>query len=158
MNLAQTATRHQFQARLDELHEISIALYAEVVAVMQRIEEIAIEREQVYREWETSWNEPTPAVTPAVKTISAKKLMLSLVSVKRITSDVASLQRRSQRTRNCRFAIVWRRRLCDSQACWYGIVAGFRVVSGHFQFHAAVLARRLNPKAGETIPAFDRTS
>ena len=101
MNLAQTATRHQFQARLDELHEISIALYAEVVAVMQRIEEIAIEREQVYREWETSWNEPTPAVTPAVtttaptptvtpavKTISAKKLMLSLVSVKRIVSDV----------------------------------------------------------------------
>lgn len=34
MNLAQTATRYQFQARLDELHEISIVLYAEVVAVM----------------------------------------------------------------------------------------------------------------------------
>ncbi|MEG4280518.1 hypothetical protein QUA62_24040 [Microcoleus sp. MON1_C1] len=88
MNLAQTATRHQFQARLDELHEISIALYAEVIAVMQRIEEIAIEREQVYREWETSWNEPAPAVTPAVKTIATKKLMLSIVVVKRITFDV----------------------------------------------------------------------
>jgi hypothetical protein len=31
--------------------------------------------------------------------------------------------------------------------------SGYRVVSGHGQFHAAVLARRLNPKAGETIPA-----
>jgi hypothetical protein len=30
---------------------------------------------------------------------------------------------------------------------------GFRVVSGHGQYHATVLARQLNPKAGETIPA-----
>ena len=31
--------------------------------------------------------------------------------------------------------------------------SGYRVVSGHFQYHAAVLARQLNPRAGETIPA-----
>lgn len=30
---------------------------------------------------------------------------------------------------------------------------GYRVVSGHLQFHAAVLAKQLNPRAGETIPA-----
>jgi hypothetical protein len=27
------------------------------------------------------------------------------------------------------------------------------VLSGHFQYHASVLTRRLNPKAGETILA-----
>ena len=31
--------------------------------------------------------------------------------------------------------------------------AGYRVVAGHLQYHAAVLARKLNPRAGETIPA-----
>ncbi|MEG4393790.1 hypothetical protein [Microcoleus sp. BROC3] len=30
---------------------------------------------------------------------------------------------------------------------------GYKVISGHLQYHAAVLARRLNPRAGETIPA-----
>jgi len=30
---------------------------------------------------------------------------------------------------------------------------GYKIISGHFQFHAAVLARQLNPKAGELIPA-----
>ena len=30
---------------------------------------------------------------------------------------------------------------------------GYNTFSGHFQYHAAVVARRLNPKAGETIPA-----
>ncbi len=36
-----------------------------------------------------------------VEPISAKKLMLSIVSVKRITSDVAVCNERSQRARNC---------------------------------------------------------
>jgi len=31
--------------------------------------------------------------------------------------------------------------------------SGYKVIAGHFQFHAAVMARRLNPKAGEIIPA-----
>jgi hypothetical protein len=31
--------------------------------------------------------------------------------------------------------------------------SGYKIISGHFQYHAAVLARQLNPRAGETIPA-----
>ncbi|MEG4036472.1 hypothetical protein QUA03_21880 [Microcoleus sp. S36b_A4] len=31
--------------------------------------------------------------------------------------------------------------------------SGYKVVSGHLQYHAAVLAKQLNPRAGETIPA-----
>ncbi|AFZ10882.1 hypothetical protein Osc7112_6795 (plasmid) [Oscillatoria nigro-viridis PCC 7112] len=31
--------------------------------------------------------------------------------------------------------------------------SGYKIISGHFQYHAAVVARQLNPKAGETIPA-----
>jgi hypothetical protein len=30
----------------------------------------------------------------------------------------------------------------------------YRIVSGHFEFHAAVIARQIDPQAGETIPAF----
>ena len=30
---------------------------------------------------------------------------------------------------------------------------GYKIISGHFQFHGAVLARQVNPKAGELIPA-----
>jgi len=80
-----------------------------------RIEEIAIEGEQVHKEWEASWQEPiapsaetvaTVATAPAaigendeppnrgdnghrrVQPTAAKKLMLSLVSVKCLVSDV----------------------------------------------------------------------
>ena len=31
--------------------------------------------------------------------------------------------------------------------------SGYKIISGHFQYHAAVVARQLNPKAGERIPA-----
>jgi len=31
--------------------------------------------------------------------------------------------------------------------------SGYKVVADHFQYHAAALAHRLNPKVGETIPA-----
>lgn len=31
--------------------------------------------------------------------------------------------------------------------------SGYKIISGHFQYHATVLARQLNPKADETIPA-----
>jgi ParB-like chromosome segregation protein Spo0J len=31
--------------------------------------------------------------------------------------------------------------------------SGYKVIAGHGQYHAAVLARKLNPRAGETIPA-----
>lgn len=120
MNLTQTTTRNRFQVWLDELDFISIALYAEALshptdALVQRIEEIAIEGEQVHKEWEASWQEPiapsaetvaTVATAPAaigendeppnrgdnghrrVQPTAAKKLMLSLVSVKCLVSDV----------------------------------------------------------------------
>lgn len=171
MNLApETTTRNRFQARLDELHQLSIALYAEAISnpsdtVVQRIEAIAIEREQVYREWEASWQEPAlvadansieptaavipapakpatashtapapaaPAIIPAAtKTYATKKLMLSIVSVKRITSDVPA----------CNFdrnelEIAGELSLVIGGFCTPPVVTrdgnGYKVVSGHF--------------------------
>jgi hypothetical protein len=29
---------------------------------------------------------------------------------------------------------------------------GYKIISGHFQYHAAVVARQLNPRASEHIP------
>jgi hypothetical protein len=87
-----------------------------------------------------------------VRPVPAKKLMLSLVSVKRITSDVPA----------CNFdpnelEIAGELSLTIGGFIIPPVVvrdaSGYKVISGHFQFHAAVLARRLNPRAGETIPA-----
>jgi len=84
--------------------------------------------------------------------IAPKKLNLSLVAVKRITSDIPA-------TNFDQFELEV---LGELSLAIGGFVvppvlvrdsSGYRVVSGHFQFHAAVLARRLNPRAGETIPA-----
>ena len=84
--------------------------------------------------------------------ISAKKLMLTLVAVKRITSDVAA----SNFDRN-ELEIAGELMLSIGGFVIPPILVrdcgGYRVVSGHFQFHAAVLARQLNPRAGEHIPA-----
>jgi hypothetical protein len=81
-----------------------------------------------------------------------KKLMLSLVSVKRIVSDVPAsnfdsfeLEVAGELSLSIGGFIIPPVVVRDS--------GGYRVVSGHFQYHAAVVARRLNPKAGETIPA-----
>jgi hypothetical protein len=193
MNLAQTkpATRNQFQVRLDELHETSIALYAEAIsnpseAVVEKIEAIAIEREKVYQEWEASWNDPAtaapaasiPAASKAVAasptaigtnseelpnrgdngrgrvqpTAATKKLMLSLVSVKRISSDIPA----TNFDRN-ELEIAGELSLTIGGFCSPPVLRrdgnNYKVISGHFQYHAAVLARRLNPRAGETIPA-----
>ena len=87
-----------------------------------------------------------------VQPVPAKKLMLSLVSVKRITSDVPA----------CNFDSNELEIAGELSLAIGGFVippvlvrdsGGYRVISGHFQFHAAVLARQLNPRAGETIPA-----
>ena len=79
--------------------------------------------------------------------------MLTLVAVKRITSDVAACNERSKRARNCWRASVW----LTAVLLFPGVVvrdsSGYKIISGHFQYHAAVVARQLNPKAGETIPA-----
>ena len=78
--------------------------------------------------------------------------MLSIVSVKRITSDISA----SNFDRH-ELEIAGELSLAIGGFCTPPVVTrdgnGYKVVSGHFQYHAAVLARRLNPKAGETIPA-----
>ncbi|MEP6582537.1 hypothetical protein NDI43_27570 [Microcoleus vaginatus GB2-A3] len=87
-----------------------------------------------------------------VQPIAPKKLLPSLVAIKRITSDIPA-------TNFDQFELEV---LGELSLAIGGFVippvlvrdsSGYRVVSGHFQFHAAVLARRLNPKAGENIPA-----
>jgi hypothetical protein len=184
MTLTQTkpATRNRFQIRLDELHQLSIALHQQSLTnptdeLVRQIEEVARERELVYQEWEASWQpiatdsiEPAAAIpataTPATATLAAtksaaipaavqpatKKLMLSLVSVKRITSDVPA----------CNFDRNELEIAGELSLAIGGFVIppvlrrdgnNYKVISGHFQYHAAVLARRLNPRAGETIPA-----
>ena len=87
-----------------------------------------------------------------VQPIAPKKLMLSLVAVKRITSDIPAsnfdqfeLEVLGELSLSIGGFIIPPVLVRDSH--------GYKIISGHFQYHAAVLARRLNPKAGETIPA-----
>jgi hypothetical protein len=87
-----------------------------------------------------------------VQPVPAKKLMLSLVSVKRISSDIPAsnfdqfdLEVAGELSLAIGGFIIPPVVVRDS--------SGYKVVAGHFQFHAAVLARKLNPRAGETIPA-----
>lgn len=87
-----------------------------------------------------------------VQPIAPKKLNLSLVAVKRITSDIPA-------TNFDQFELEIAGEL--SLAIGGFVIppvlvrdsSGYKVVSGHLQYHAAVLARQLNPRAGETIPA-----
>jgi hypothetical protein len=83
---------------------------------------------------------------------SAKKLMLTLVAVKRISSDIPA----------CNFDRNELEIAGELSLALGGFVippvvvrdsSGYKIISGHFQYHAAVLARQLNPRAGETIPA-----
>jgi hypothetical protein len=93
-----------------------------------------------------------PESVEPTATVATKKLMLSLVSVKRITSDIPA----SNFDRN-ELEIAGELSLAIGGFCTPPVLRregdGYKVVSGHFQYHAAVLARRLNPKAGENIPA-----
>jgi hypothetical protein len=84
--------------------------------------------------------------------IAPKKLMLTLVAVKRISSDVAvcsfdqnELEIAGELSLAIGGFVIPPVLVRDSN--------GYKVISGHLQYHAAVLARRLNPRAGETIPA-----
>jgi hypothetical protein len=87
-----------------------------------------------------------------VQPIAPKKLNLSLVAVKRITSDIPAsnfdqfdLEIAGELSLAIGGFIIPPVLVRD--------ISGYKVISGHFQYHAAVLARRLNPRAGETIPA-----
>lgn len=84
---------------------------------------------------------------------ATKKLMLSLVAVKRITSDIPAsnfdqfeLEIAGELSLVSGGFIVPPVLVRDSSGY-------YKVVAGHFQYHVAVLARQLNPRAGETIPA-----
>ncbi|MEG4589110.1 hypothetical protein QUA54_28420 [Microcoleus sp. MOSTC5] len=86
-----------------------------------------------------------------VQPIAPKKLNLSLVAVKRITSDIPAsnfdqfeLEIAGELSLSIGGFLVPPVLVRDS--------SGYKVVAGHLQYHAAVLARQLNPKAGETIP------
>lgn len=91
----------------------------------------------------------TDSTTPR----AAKKLMPALVSVRRMIShvpqayfDQAELEAAATRSLELGGFFdppVVRR---DGE--------NYQVVSGHFEFHAAVIARMFDPQAGETIPAF----
>lgn len=87
-----------------------------------------------------------------VQPVPAKKLMLSLVSVKRISSDIPAANFDPNE-----LEIVGELSLTIGGFVIPPVVvrdsSGYKIISGHFQYHAAVMARRLNPKAGETIPA-----
>jgi hypothetical protein len=87
-----------------------------------------------------------------VQPVPAKKLNLSLVAVKRIVSDVPAsnfdsfeLEVAGELSLTLGGFIIPPVLVRDS--------SGYKVIAGHFQYHAAVLARRLNPRAAETIPA-----
>lgn len=87
-----------------------------------------------------------------VQPIAPKKLLPSLVAIKRITSDIPAsnfdpneLEILGELMLSIGGFVVPPVLVRDS--------GGYRVVSGHLQFHAAVLAKQLNPRAGETIPA-----
>ncbi|MEG4335719.1 hypothetical protein QUB40_27860 [Microcoleus sp. AT9_A2] len=87
-----------------------------------------------------------------VQPIAHKKLLPSLVAIKRISSDIPASN----------FDQFELEVLGELSLAIGGFVippvlvrdsSGYKVISGHLQYHAAVLARQLNPRAGETIPA-----
>lgn len=118
-----------------------------------------------------SGEKPAPAPTPAaigenddsppnrgdngrgrVQPIAAKKLLPLIVPISRIRSDIPAsnfdpneLEILGELMLSIGGFVVPPVLVRDS--------GGYRVVSGHLQFHAAVLAKQLNPRAGETIPA-----
>lgn len=87
-----------------------------------------------------------------VQPMPAKKLMLSIVPVARIKSDISA----SNFDRN-ELELLGELSLTLGGFAIPPVVVrdtnGYKVVSGHLQYHAAVLAKQLNPRAGENIPA-----
>lgn len=82
---------------------------------------------------------------------ATKKLMLSIVPVGRISCDIPvcnfdrnELEIAGQLALTIGGFVIPPVVVRDS--------AGYKVVAGYFQYHAAVAARQLNPRAGETIP------
>ena len=87
-----------------------------------------------------------------VQPIAAKKLLPLIVPISRISSDISV----SNFDRN-ELEILGELSLTLGGFVTPPVLvrdsSGYKVVSGHLQYHAAVLAKQLNPRAGETIPA-----
>jgi hypothetical protein len=87
-----------------------------------------------------------------VQPSAAKKLLPSLVSVKRISSDIPA-----SNFDQFELEVLGELSLAIGGFLVPPVLVrhsgGYKVVSGHLQYHAAVLAKQLNPRAGENIPA-----
>jgi hypothetical protein len=86
-----------------------------------------------------------------VQPMPVKKLMLLIVPVARITSDMPA----SNFDRN-EFELLGELSLTLGGFAIPPVVvrdtSGYKVISGHLQYRAAVRARQLNPRTGENIP------
>ena len=110
---------------------------------------------------QTSIAQATPAAAPTTPTasgrgriepISAKKLLPLIVPISRISSDISvSNFDRNELEILGELSLVLGGFLVPPVLVRHS--GGYKVVSGHLQYHAAVLAKQLNPKAGENIPA-----
>ena len=87
-----------------------------------------------------------------VQPISAKKLLPLIVPISRISSDISvSNFDRNELEILGELSLVLGGFLVPPVLVRHS--GGYKVVSGHLQYHAAVLAKQLNPRAGENIPA-----
>jgi hypothetical protein len=95
---------------------------------------------------------PTASGRGRIEPISAKKLLPLIVPISRISSDISvSNFDRNELEILGELSLVLGGFLVPPVLVRHS--GGYKVVSGHLQYHAAVLAKQLNPKAGENIPA-----
>ncbi len=95
---------------------------------------------------------PTAIGRGRIEPISAKKRMPLIVPISRISSDISvSNFDRNELEILGELSLVLGGFLVPPVLVRHS--GGYKVVSGHLQYHAAVLAKQLNPKAGENIPA-----
>ena len=94
---------------------------------------------------------PTASGRGRIEPISAKKLLPLIVPISRISSDI-SVSNFDQNELEIlgELSLVLGGFLVPPVLVRHS--GGYKVVSGHLQYHAAVLAKQLNPKAGENIP------
>ncbi len=95
---------------------------------------------------------PTVIGRGRIEPIAAKKLLPLIVPISRISSDISvSNFDRNELEILGELSLVLGGFLVPPVLVRHS--GGYKVVSGHLQYHAAVMARQLNPQAGENIPA-----
>ena len=155
---AQDTVRGHWEPRTD-----CLSLLESIAPELIEVELIEVEPIAPQRETPAPAPAPAPAPQPmsdsvqeatptAAAKVSTKKLLPAIVAVKRIYSEVpaANFDRHE-------LEIAGELSLAIGGFYNPPVVrrdgSNYQVIAGHFQYHAAVLARQLNPKAGETIPA-----